>query len=160
MDGLALGSWLALVARAPGGLGWLRRYAPAALVLFGGAAVATAVLERRLFGLPYILWAGASGSLMVLVAAAKRESLFGWIGASRLLQFFGKYSYGMYVFQLPLISIAATVVTARGLAGWLDSAVLGQLIYCCIMLAITTAAAVVSWQVFEKRWLALKRYFE
>jgi len=159
MDGLALGSWLALAARAPGGLGWLKRYAPLSLIVFGSGAVATAVMERRLFGLPYTFWAAASGALIVLVVAARRESLLRWIGGSRLLQFFGKYSYGMYVFQLPLIALATAVVTAKGLGDSVGSAVIGQMIYCAILLAVTTAAAVVSWHVFEKRWLGLKRFF-
>jgi len=159
MDGLALGSWLALVARAPGGLGWLRRYSVLALVVFGTTALVAAVIERRLFGLPYALWAGAGGALIVLVVAARPEGLLGWIGSSRLLQFFGKYSYGIYVFQLPLIAVAATIVTAPGLAGLVASVVIGQMLYCAIMLAITTIAAVVSWHIFEKQWLGLKRHF-
>jgi peptidoglycan/LPS O-acetylase OafA/YrhL len=160
MDGLALGSWLALAARSPGGLDWLRRYAPVALVLFGVAAVATTMLERRLFGLPYALWAATSGALLILIAAPRSASSLRRIGDSRLLQFLGKYSYGMYVFQLPLITITATVVTARGIADCVGSAAAGQLIYCFAMFVLTTAAAVVSWHVFEKRWLVLKRYFE
>jgi peptidoglycan/LPS O-acetylase OafA/YrhL len=160
MDGLALGSWLALAARSPSGLGWLNRFAPAALIMLGSAAVATAIREQRLLGLTYLFWASASGALLVLMVSARRESSFGRLGQSPVLQFFGKYSYGMYVFQLPLISLLATIVTARGLADSLGSAIVGQLIYCSIMFAITTAAAVASWHIFEKRCLTLKRRFE
>jgi peptidoglycan/LPS O-acetylase OafA/YrhL len=159
MDGLALGSWLALVARAPGGLGWLRQYAPAMLILFGGGAALLAISDRRFFGLSYLLWAGASAAGLILVVAARSERPLGRIGGSRLLQFLGKYSYGMYVFQLPLIAIAATIITAQGLAASIGNAIIGQMIYCGVMFAITTATAVVSWHVFEKCWLSLKWYF-
>jgi peptidoglycan/LPS O-acetylase OafA/YrhL len=160
MDGLALGSWLALVARAQGGLGWLKRYAPAALVAFGAAALATTVLERRFYGLPCSAWGCTCGALLVLIVAARQESLFGKLAHSRVLRFFGKYSYGIYVFQLPLISIAAGFVSAQELANLLGSALVGHLVYCALLFEATTAAAVVSWVFFENQWLALKRYFE
>jgi peptidoglycan/LPS O-acetylase OafA/YrhL len=159
MDGLALGGWLALVARAPNGLGWLKRYAPPALGVFGISAIAAAMLERRFYGLPYLLWACASGALLVTVVAARRESLLARFGNSHLLQFFGKYSYGMYVFQLPLIAIVASVVNAPGLANAIGNAAVGQSIYCLLMFMATTLAAVASWHLFEKQWLAFKRYF-
>jgi peptidoglycan/LPS O-acetylase OafA/YrhL len=113
-----------------------------------------------LLGLSYLLWAGASAAALILVVAARREHPLGRIGGSRVLQFFGKYSYGMYVFQLPLISILGGILTAQGIADAVGSAIGGQLIFCVMMFMATTAAAVMSWHVFEKRWLGLKRYFE
>jgi len=160
MDGLALGSWLALAARSPGGLGWLKRYAGTVLVLLGTVAVLTIVFEKRFFGLPVAAWAGTCGALLVLVVAAKRASWLGRFGSSRTLQFFGKYSYGMYVFQLPLIYLMTPVMTAGGVAGVLGSAVAGQVVYCFLMLGITTVAALLSWSLFEKRVLEWKRHFE
>lgn len=160
MDGLALGGWLALAARSPGGLGWLKRYARAAMVLLGAAAVLTTVFEKRFFGLPVAAWAGTCGALLVLVVAAKRESWLERFGSSRTLQFFGKYSYGMYVFQLPLVYLVAPVMTAGGVAGLLGNAVAGQVVYCTVMFGATLVAALLSWNLFEKRVLGWKRYFE
>ena len=97
---------------------------------------------------------------MVLVLAAKPESWLGRWGTSRMLQFFGKYSYGMYVFQLPLIYWMAPVMTAGGVASLLGSAVAGQMAYCAVMFGITMVAALLSWNLFEKRVLGWKRCFE
>jgi peptidoglycan/LPS O-acetylase OafA/YrhL len=80
-------------------------------------------------------------------------------GNSRTLQFFGKYSYAMYVFQLPLIYLVASLVTATGLENLLGNAYAGQLAYCGLMFGLTTLLALASWQLFEKHFLALKHRF-
>jgi len=159
MDGLALGSWLALAARSPGGLGWLVRWSRLALPAAGILAVATALLHLRLLGLPSALWAVACGALLVLTLAAPRPSWLGKCGNSSILQFFGKYSYAMYVVQLPLIYLLAPFITAPGLALFCGLAWLGQALYCAILFALTTAGALLSWHVFEKHFLTLKHRF-
>ncbi|HEX5106328.1 MAG TPA: acyltransferase [Pirellulaceae bacterium] len=159
MDGLVLGGWLALVARSPGGLAWLVRLARPALVLSGACAFGTFLLGKRLLGLPDLVWAIFFGSLLVLVVSSARESWLARWGNSSTLQFFGKYSYAMYVFQLPLIYGLAWLVTAPGLAYWFDSPLLGQFAYCVIMFGFTTLLALASWHCFEKHFLALKHRF-
>jgi peptidoglycan/LPS O-acetylase OafA/YrhL len=159
LDALVLGGWLALVARSPGGLGWLVRLAKPALVLSGVFAFSAFLLGRRLLGLPDLAWAIFFGSLLVLIVAAARESWLARCGNSSTLQFFGKYSYAMYVFQLPLIYGLAWVVTAPGLAYWFDSPTLGQAAYCAILFGLTTLLALASWHCFEKHFLALKHRF-
>ena len=159
MDGLLLGSWLALAARGEEGLGWLAKGSRTLLLVCGGIAIGAEVLGRRWFGLPYAAWAGASGALLILVVAAERGSWLGRLGSSRSLQFFGKYSYAMYVLQLPLVFILAPWLTAPGLAQGLGDRLLGQLVYCGILFAITTLCALASWHLFEKRLLALKHRF-
>jgi peptidoglycan/LPS O-acetylase OafA/YrhL len=159
MDGLVLGSWLALAARSPGGLAWLARWIKPTLLMSGLLAIAAEVLGRRLFGLPMAAWAAACGGFLILMIACPKGSLLSRVGNSRCLQFFGKYSYAMYVFQLPLIDILAPVITATGVASWLESPIAGQIVYCGIMFAVTTLAAVASWHVFEKRLLTLKHRF-
>jgi len=159
MDGLVLGSWLALVARGPGGLTWLARWATPWLVGCGVIAIAADLMGRRFFGLPYAAWACTCGALLILTVAAPSQSWLRRFGGSKTLQFFGKYSYAMYVFQLPLVYLLAPLVTANGLASAMGSQAIGQVAYCAILTVVTTASAVASWHVFEKRLLALKHRF-
>jgi peptidoglycan/LPS O-acetylase OafA/YrhL len=159
MDGLVLGSWVALVARGDGGLTWLKRWAQPTLLFAGGLALVADVFGRRLFGLPMAAWAVACGAFLVLTLVSRRPSLLSSLGHSKAMQFFGKYSYAMYVFQLPLIYLVAPVITAEGVASVSGSSIVGQAVYCGIMFGVTTLAALASWHVFEKRLLLLKHRF-
>jgi peptidoglycan/LPS O-acetylase OafA/YrhL len=160
LDGLALGGWIALAARSPGGLTWLSRLSKPALFISGAAALAAWLLEKRLLGVPDTAWAILCGALLVLVLSAAKTSWLARCGHARWLRFFGQYSYAMYVFQLPLVYAAAGLITAPGLATVTGSAWLGQAIYCACLFTITTLLAVASWHLFEKRLLTLKHRFE
>jgi peptidoglycan/LPS O-acetylase OafA/YrhL len=159
MDGLALGSWIALAARGEQGLDWLARYARPAAVVCGVAALALWIANKRLLGIPYTLWAGFFGSMLILAVTARHSTWLAWLGQSRTLRFFGKYSYAMYVFQNPLIPLLAGLVTAKGVAAAVGNPWLGQGLYCGLMFAVTTVVALVSWNLFEKHWLTLKHRF-
>lgn len=159
MDGLALGGWLALAARSSGGLGWLARGSWLAVTVFGAAALGSELLGRRLFGLPYTAWACTCGALLIVIVCAPKASWLGRLSNSWTLQFFGKYSYAMYVFQLPLIYLLAPAFTASGIAIVVGSRLIGQAAYCAFMFALTTGLALASWNLFEKRLLALKHRF-
>jgi peptidoglycan/LPS O-acetylase OafA/YrhL len=159
MDGLALGSWLALAARGENGLAWLARFARPAAIASGAAVLVLWLADKRLMGIPYTLWSCLFGSLLVLTVTAPTAGWLGRFGNSRLMRFFGKYSYAMYVFQNLLIPILAGVITAPGIAQAVGNVWLGQAIYCAVMFALTTLVALASWHCFEKHWLALKERF-
>jgi peptidoglycan/LPS O-acetylase OafA/YrhL len=78
---------------------------------------------------------------------------------SPVLRFFGKYSYAMYVFQLPLIPLLAPLITPEGVCSRLQSVFAGRLVYIGVMTTITTGAAVLSWHLYEKHFLRLKSRF-
>jgi len=160
LDGLGIGAFLALWARGASGIKPLRRWAIIALGLCGGILLAIAALgNRRLLGVPLAVAAGFFGALLVLAVVAEPWSVWGRIWRSRLLGFFGKYSYAMYVFQLPLIVILAPIVTAESLCSQLGSDFFGRLAYIAIMTAVTTLAAVLSWYGYEKHFLRFKALF-
>lgn len=77
------------------------------------------------------------------------------IGSTGWLRFFGRYSYGMYIFHRLLNSV--------GLMRWLQertgSMLLGGVLYVILMLALATVAAVLSYELFERHFLKLKRRF-
>jgi peptidoglycan/LPS O-acetylase OafA/YrhL len=159
MDGLLIGGWLALAARSPGGLGWLVRIAKPMLLISGIIAAAAWLTGKRLLGLPEFAWATFFAALLILIVSAARESALSRLGNSQVLQFFGKYSYAMYVVQLPLIPALAWLITAPGVANSLGSAWLGQAAYFAILFGVTTGLALLSWHCFEKHFLALKHRF-
>ncbi|HEX4142746.1 MAG TPA: acyltransferase [Pirellulales bacterium] len=159
-DGLALGSFLALVARGPRGI---RAYLPWALVgmILTGLSMGyiSTLADRQLLGFPITICSAFFGGLLVLAVSARSTTWLGKIWGSRPLAFFGKYSYAMYVFQLPLIEILAPVLNPEMLIERSGSAFIGRMAYILAMFAITTAGAVLSWNLFEKHFLALKSRF-
>lgn len=160
MDALAAGSLIALAARGPAGIGGLVKFA----VVVGPLAFATfalLVLWRHTpeYSDPFIgtiglslLWA-AFGSALVLSLT--------WAPLSRLmsggfLRWFGKYSYGLYVWHPIVIIPLMHTDWARSLRG--DSVLLGCLMM-AFALALSIGIALVSWNVLEKQFLKLKVKF-
>jgi peptidoglycan/LPS O-acetylase OafA/YrhL len=160
LDAIALGSAIALLIREPAGLRMLVRPALVGLCLALPVVAATTLLDRRILTLPDTFWAVLFGSALILALAARPGGLVDRIGRSRVLRFFGKYSYGMYVFQSLLIPALAGLATADGLAAACGSDALGQLAYLALMFVATTGMAVLSWHCFEKHFLKLKHRFE
>lgn len=160
MDGLALGGWLAITAREPGGMSRLVSLSRLAVLLTAPVVLALSFTEKRLLGTTHTVWSIFFGGLLVMVLTARPGTILERLGQSRWLQFFGKYSYGMYVFQCLLIPLLAPVLSAPKLAAWFGNPVAGQLVYAVIMFAVTTGVAIASWQLFERHFLAWKSLFE
>jgi peptidoglycan/LPS O-acetylase OafA/YrhL len=161
MDGLALGGFLALAARGQQGI---ERLVPWA---YAGIFVCTAALfglwqvqSVRLPGLPLFIVAGFLGALLVLAVASRPTTWWGALWRSKVLGFFGKYSYAMYVFQLPLIALLSPEFTAEGVCSRTGSVFWGRLAYTAMMMAITTGSAFASWHLYEKHFLAFKTKFK
>jgi peptidoglycan/LPS O-acetylase OafA/YrhL len=76
-----------------------------------------------------------------------------------LLQWLGRYSYGMYVYQNLLLYGMVGILTPAILADATGSHSLGRCSYVAIMSLLTAGVAWLSWQLFESRCLAWKRYF-
>lgn len=159
LDGLLLGAWLALAARGPDGLRKLASWAKAAASLTGLTLLPVLFLNGRFLTLPMSIYAVFFGSLIVLAITAKPDSRFGRIWNWRVLHVLGKYSYAMYVFQLPLIPLLAVCFTADSLSETLGSALFGRLSYIALMFTATLLLAVASWHLYEKHFLRLKTRF-
>jgi peptidoglycan/LPS O-acetylase OafA/YrhL len=160
LDGLTAGAWLALAARD--GQGLVRFAVPAKAICVATLVILLPIswFHLRLLSLPGTAWSVLFASLLLLVVTAPPGSWLGRAGECGVFQWFGKYSYGMYVFANLLIPLSASVVTAPGMARWMGSALLGQIVYLVTMTAITAGTAVASWFLFERHFLALKSLFE
>jgi peptidoglycan/LPS O-acetylase OafA/YrhL len=159
LDGLALGALAALAARGPLGIKPLVRWAWPAAILGGILLAAITPGDRRLLGLRWTIVAVFFVGLLLLAVASRPDTAWGRVWRSRVLAFFGKYSYAMYVFQLPLIELAAPWFTAASVCAAVGSVLGGRLAYIAIMSAITTLCAVASWHLYEKHFLRLKSRF-
>lgn len=159
MDSLAVGALLATVARSSGGLVRLRPYlvpvgAVAGLVAVGAMLVHPAsdgYLQAWPASVGYTANALFFGSLLVAAILLPSTSLLGRVTESSVLRFFGKYSYGLYVFHYPLIAILDRVgLTPERIS------VPGYMI---VATAVSVMIALASWYVWELPWQGLKRYF-
>ena len=168
MGTLAVGAWLASAIREPGLKKRVDDLAP--LFLAGTALILLAINlpdfkmeghEPAMQTIGFPMLAIFSAALLVVVMNPKRMgSWYQRTFRSRPLRFFGKYSYGMYVLHLPV------VIAFEGIGFGIDSFVKfgrsdmpGTLIFTATATAATTLLAFISWHVYEKQFLKLKKYF-
>ena len=79
---------------------------------------------------------------------------------SRFMRALGKYSYAMYLFHLPIRAyVRDRLYKPEEFLSIGGSALAGQLIFYAVSIGLTFAAAALSWHLYEKRFLALKRFF-
>jgi peptidoglycan/LPS O-acetylase OafA/YrhL len=168
MDGLAVGAFLALVSHGRPGIARLAR---PALVVGTVAAVLLAYLaarnhgsfwygERRVQTIGYTLLALLFGAALVRAVVASPTSPWGCLLNSQWLRFFGKYSYGLYVFHGLMMWWVKDGLLLNWLARGLHSFYLGLLAHLIVLTVASVAVALLSWHVYEKHFLKLKRFFE
>jgi len=163
MDTLALGALVAIAAREPAWWSRVRRIAPWALGVSMVAVAAVWIHQGGLFGGDPVVQVWAFGPLGAGFAALLVLALDG--PASRLsraltrpaLRGAGKYSYGLYVLHYPIfLALEAAGFTSLMLAGALGSRLAGMAAFAAVAGAATFAAALLSWNLLEKRFLRWK----
>ena len=108
----------------------------------------------------YTLIALFFGSLLVLVLCARPDGALARCFDSAFLRSFGKYSYALYLFHLPLRAlIRDTLFGPAQFPFVLGSQIPAQLFFYVISTALAFAFAFASWHLYEKQFLKLKRYF-
>ncbi len=167
LDGLALGAFLAIAIRQPGGADRLLKALPWVTISSAVMLVATFAWTRLVSreSMEFVLPVRASliqvllGCLLVWVLAAPAGSSVARFFRSRWLLFLGTYSYGLYVYH-HFISYYLTVnQTEFELARWLGSHGAAVALQAALGVAISLAIAYVSYEYFEKRFLLLKRFY-
>jgi peptidoglycan/LPS O-acetylase OafA/YrhL len=165
LDALAIGSLLALAARGSGGVRQGLLYCLGGCFLGAVVMAALAVVGPK-FGPPVLRW-GLLFSVdsfffagLLILAVLTRPT--GWVGRlanNSVLQFFGKYSYGWYVFQGALVPPLAALFIPSDLAARIGSPALARLIFILWGGSISLGLAVLSWHLYEKHFLRLKDLF-
>jgi peptidoglycan/LPS O-acetylase OafA/YrhL len=163
MDALLAGAMLALVLRGPRAGAW--RSPRRLYMLLGGCLVILALLFLRarsfifssgeMTSWGYSIFAGVY--LCILALALIPGTVPNFIGRASVLRFFGRYSYGLYVWH----DLPSPVCVSW--QGWflrnIHSLVLGQTVYALAMLALFTGLAVASYHLLELPFLRLKSRF-
>ncbi|MCA9127215.1 MAG: acyltransferase [Planctomycetales bacterium] len=158
-DALLIGSALAIQIRQSNGLKSLRLPALGLFPICALIGVTLTVLDKRVLAVGHTVWPVLWACVCVWLLTGSSRSLLSKFFNSPALRNLGKYSYAMYVFQSPLIPLAASIISAETLATWTGNLVLANLIYMATMFALTYGAALISWHLIEKHFLALKRWF-
>ncbi|HZN40724.1 MAG TPA: acyltransferase [Planctomycetota bacterium] len=163
MDTLALGALLALVPLPPAWLGRLLVLAGGlglpAIAWAGGTSLPEAAGMQRL-GLPAAL-AFAAGVLML----ARGDGIVARVCRNRALRSFGKYSYCIYLTHLLVIeTIAGWIADPRLLDArtWITANCSGAVVlaaFTLLSLAASWLLGFASWHLYEKHFLACKRFF-
>jgi peptidoglycan/LPS O-acetylase OafA/YrhL len=161
MDALACGSAIAIVVRGP-----LReriqQWAPFLFTFAAGVTVAICAFRQTesyfdslIATLGYTVTAIAYGALLVL--SLRPRSLLAHLLSLRILRTFGKYSYGLYLYHLPLAAVL-TPMHERFVA-WMHSFVVGGIVYLVACLLINLLVAAASFHFFETPVMRIKTRF-
>jgi peptidoglycan/LPS O-acetylase OafA/YrhL len=167
LDGLAMGACLAICVREPHLMARVQRVLPWAAAAAVAGLIATRVLDgdfffwsRQMATFGYTCCAILFGALLVWSLGAQAERPLGRILSTGWMRQMGKYSYALYLVHVPIAGALFPPVT-RALEP-LQSALGYDAAFACFVLiafAASWIAACLSWYLFEKRILALKRYF-
>jgi peptidoglycan/LPS O-acetylase OafA/YrhL len=167
MDTLAVGAFIALVARRPGGLTSLTRWiwpicivsVPVLAAIFvwqHGLRLTNIVVQT----VGYSMLAVTFGAILVAALTSSVSSRLRKFFAHPVLVFFGHYSYGLYVFHHPVVlAMQNSFVNENGLPLFLGSQLAYQLLLFSLAMCISMALALVSWHAYEVHFLKLKALF-
>ncbi len=160
LDGLTIGALLAAAARGRGGLSSLQFHA---LLLASVGGAATLILKGLFGSTGGSIWSlsGAGHFTIsvtvagILILAVTANGFWSKLLNNSTLRFFGKYSYGLYVFHYLL-------------QPWMDSRfwfvpsvpVVSLLLHMATLTGITVLVSLASWHCYEKQFLKLKKFFE
>lgn len=167
LDGLALGAFMAVFARQPGGLERLIRTLPRAAAIAGTVFLATFAWSRMTSsGASDMVLLMRAGSIEVLLACLLLYALTAPTSAfvskffrHPYMMLLGTYSYGLYVYHHFISYYFSSQQTEFVIAQWLGSHSAAVALQAVVGSALSLALAYLSYEHFEKRFLAMKRIF-
>ncbi len=166
LDGLAMGAFIAVSFQDGTGLAVLhfafQRLAVGSLVMLG--ALVTWRGGLRFTDSPCVVFGPTliniiTASVVVHVLQPGKFNIPSRILSLTPLQIFGKYSYGIYLFHVPLLIPLRAWALGNVLMDKTHGELAGNFLFILLFLGVSLALAFVSWHVYEKQWLKLKYKF-
>ncbi|MBL0067655.1 MAG: acyltransferase [Chitinophagaceae bacterium] len=158
IDGICIGCMVALLLRI--NKGFLSRYTSLIVLFFAALNFAFFFINRRYnFSFPYLALAGYTTfammfGLLINEAVTGKTKLINFVFNISLLKFFGKISYGFYIFHWPVYILLGPYLFSR-----VSKFASGSSLQFTVSVIATLAAVGISWlsyQYYEKRFLKLK----
>lgn len=168
-DTLAAGAALALAVRGPGGVAAIlpgaKRALPICAALLAVMALSSPAfcLDQRDAGMQligYSLLAVFFASLLAVIIGAPVGAASNRFWVHPVMRFLGKYSYGIYVFHGVVRPFFDRVFPLGTLQRILHGHLQGDIAYFILASACSICIAVVSFHLYERPFLSLKRFFE
>ena len=160
LDGLCFGAVLAVIMYQGVSPQRIESIAKWSLPMFFAFALIVVVLGKRLLGLPSSLCPAIWTVLLGLLLTRTVGHWMSRFANNDFLRWLGKYSYGMYVVQLPLLSIITPSLVMHGLANFTSNRLLINIAFVPIMFSLTMLLGFLTYHLLEKHFLKLKRSWE
>ena len=168
MDAIAMGATIAVIARSSVGLSSVKHLAPivAAIALTGLGAVE--ILSRTTYrfsppvalAIQCTLFVWLWGALVVRTLTAVQGSPLQRLTHAAVLRTFGKYSYALYLFHGHVDRLVAKLGFNPNADVTIGGSVLPwQALYLTVSISASLALAYLSWHLYEKHFLRLKKFF-
>lgn len=168
LDTLGTGALLAVLVRNPIWWSRIRRLAPKAIIAALIGLVLVSIPTRSMLQTGFLVQAigytllaiiGASLIVFSIDPSSARRRVVAFL-RTPFMRFLGKYSYAMYIFHFPLAwfleNAGLGVNRYPTIAG---SHIPGVIAFSLMTAGLTVIAALISWNLFEKHFLRLKKYF-
>jgi len=161
IDGICIGTMVALLLRID--KDFLRKYTAVIVLFFAALNFTFFFINRRYhFSFPYLALAGYTTfammfGLLVNDAVTKQTKLIDFLFNIPLLKFFGKISYGFYIFHWPVYLSVSPYLVSR-----MSKFTSGSILQFTVSLLATVVAILISllsYHYFEKYFLKLKDKF-
>lgn len=162
IDGICIGSMLALLMRVNSHV--ISRYQT---IIVAGLALLNFLFfffnRTRSYSLPYLAIAGYTTfavmiAILVYEAIQQKNKLINYIFSNRILKFFGKISYGLYVYHWPVY-----LILQKPLTDFFRDKIAFLPIPVAVSITATVLAIVLSWisyHSFEKYFIRMKTKYE
>lgn len=164
LDGLATGALIALLWQKQKDLKQVlptvRIVLPMSVLVIVLLYATGALYEGLGQATAYMFFSLLYGCVLILALTGHSNSRFSRVLNWRILRIFGKYSYAMYLFHLPLRALVRdTFYGPADFAMVFGSPWMGQVLFYSISMLLTLLMAMISWVVLEQPLLRLKRFF-